>query len=194
EACNNYAVMLATGQGVKVDITGAAELYIKSCELGDANACYNAGSILINFSDTLRNFFEVVKLFEKACELGSSEGCYNAANVYVGGINVNIDMDKSAYYFRRSCELSNNNMQACLNAGVIDYDKNIEKSIAYFKKSCDKNNYLGCYNLGIAKIKIATTKGELKEAKSILELACKKNEELACSASKDIQSVINLLP
>jgi len=194
EACDNYAVMLATGQGVKVDITNAAELYIKSCELGSADACYNAGAILINFSDTLRNFSEVIKLFEKACELGNSEGCYNAAAIYVNGINVNIDMDKSAYFFRKSCEISNSNIQACLNAGAIDYNNNTEKSVAYFKKSCEKNNYLGCYNLGIAKIKLATTKNELKEAKAILELACKNKEELACSASKDIQSAINLLP
>ncbi len=193
EACNNYAVMLATGQGVKVDITKAATLYIKSCELGSGDGCYNAGAILINLSDTLRNFSDVIKLFENSCELGNSEGCYNLGAIFINGINVGIDMDKSAAYFEKACELSNENSKACLNAGVAQYEKDTKKAKSYFEKACQKNNYLGCYNLGIAKIKLATAKEELESAKFTLKYACQNKEELACLASEDIENALKLL-
>lgn len=192
EACNNYAVMLATGQGVKIDILKAAELYTKTCELGDGNACYNAGAILINYSEELKNFSDVISLFDKACELGSGEGCYNMAAVYISGIGQNVDMDKAGEYFQKACEMSGNS-QACQNSGVVMYEKDAEKSLEYFKKSCDDKNYLGCYNYAVAKIKLASSKEELMSAKEILDYACSHNENLACDASIAIQISIDIL-
>ena len=41
--CANFAFLYATGKIVKKDDRRATALYVKSCDLGDAKGCYNAG-------------------------------------------------------------------------------------------------------------------------------------------------------
>lgn len=39
--CNNYAIMLAEGKGVKEDVEKAREIFTKSCKNGLKEACEN---------------------------------------------------------------------------------------------------------------------------------------------------------
>ena len=41
KGCNNYAIMLAEGKGVKEDIEKAREIFTKSCKNGLKEACEN---------------------------------------------------------------------------------------------------------------------------------------------------------
>ena len=41
KGCNNYAIMLAEGKGVKEDVEKAHEIFTKSCKNGLKEACEN---------------------------------------------------------------------------------------------------------------------------------------------------------
>lgn len=189
--CNNYAVMLSIGQGVKIDIKKAAELFAKSCELNNAEGCLNLASILINYSaNEVNNFSQIISFYEKSCMLGSRDGCYNLAVIYTNGIGTKIDLDKALANYKKACD--NNHAQACSNAGVLARKhNNILQAKEYFFNACEQNNMFGCYNLGVTMAKEAQNDIEAYSAQAYLDKSCQLGEYLACEASKKLQKNIN---
>ena len=64
---------------IKQDIKKAKELFIKACDLKDADGCNNAGYISETIEKDNKN---AVKFYKKGCDLGHQGACggYNELN------------------------------------------------------------------------------------------------------------------
>lgn len=69
-ACNGFARLLRDGHGVTRDDRGATNLFVATCERGDAMSCAEAGVAHLNIDVARAEAF-----FRKACTGGSIAGC-----------------------------------------------------------------------------------------------------------------------
>ncbi len=74
-ACNNLAVLHASGQGVPRDEAKAVALYLAACDLDFNLGCSNAGHFHREGRGVKRDPKKAAELFEKACRLGDAEAC-----------------------------------------------------------------------------------------------------------------------
>ncbi len=63
------------GQGVGEDLTKAAYLYSKACELKESFGCGALGGLYYNGDGVKRDSKKADQYFSKACKLGDQEAC-----------------------------------------------------------------------------------------------------------------------
>lgn len=86
-ACSMIGRSYRLGQSVTTDERGnmavAADLYEKSCTLGDSNGCNGLGWRLYRGEGRARDPAKARALFEKACQQGNWNGCDSLGTFYV---------------------------------------------------------------------------------------------------------------
>ncbi|MFP6231076.1 tetratricopeptide repeat protein [Helicobacter pylori] len=73
--CFNLGVLYQNGQVVEKDLTKAAYLYSKACDLKEGMGCGNLGVLYYNGDGVKRDSKKAVQYFSKACKLGEQEAC-----------------------------------------------------------------------------------------------------------------------
>lgn len=68
-------VLYKDGQGVEKNLTKAAYLYSKACELKEGDGCGALGALYYNGDGVKQDSKKAVALFEKACKLGYKKAC-----------------------------------------------------------------------------------------------------------------------
>ena len=86
--------------------TQAAKLFGKACHGGNAESCYNLGSLYAKG----QNYTQAAKLFEQACNGGYANGCFNLGvyNFYGTG-KPQQDLSAAKKYYGKACDLGNQN-------------------------------------------------------------------------------------
>jgi len=60
---------------VKKDYKKAISLYERSCKMGNATACYNAGYMYKEGIGIPKNLKKASEYFKRACDMGDQEAC-----------------------------------------------------------------------------------------------------------------------
>lgn len=170
-ACYRAGVCLETGTGTKVDFMSAMIYYRRGCELGNVQAMYKLGLILLHNE---QNPMEAITFLEKAAadntiphplhELGVlflngyfCENEQNKSRTSSGFCLVEPNLDLSIFYFEKAGTLGYAPSQ--LHLGQILKDP--KKSISWFTKAAEQG--LPEAELGLSSWYLKGTKGLLRD-------------------------------
>jgi TPR repeat protein len=104
-ACNEIGRIAATGAGgQKVDWTVAKEMFEKSCNADNAQACANLGIIYDQGHGVKKDAVKARELYEKGCSGGNSNGCFNVAVMREKGQGGPKDKAGAKAAYKESCD------------------------------------------------------------------------------------------
>jgi len=96
-------------EGVKAynsgNYTKAAELFKKSCDMGNVSGCYNLGIFYDNGQGVRQSYVKAAELFKKSCDMGVAAGCYNLGILYDNGQGVRQSYVKAKEFFGKACDM-----------------------------------------------------------------------------------------
>ncbi|XP_063234526.1 cytochrome c oxidase assembly factor 7 homolog [Bacillus rossius redtenbacheri] len=117
----NYTVI---GKGKQKEDHGLAfDYYLKGCNLGEADACLNAGLLLTSKNTNVqieKKHAQGVALLERGCSLNHAYCCHFVSGIFISGIeeaSISKNMEKAFKYGQKACELGN--MYACANVSQM---------------------------------------------------------------------------
>jgi uncharacterized protein len=151
-ACDDLAEMHYRGEGVAVDLTGAAQLFKSSCDAGGrALSCFNYGLMNEKGQGIATNEALAHDYYRIGCRRGSDMACINLAVDYSRRANIADDLATGMGLFAKSCERGA--VVACNNlaALTLDYDKSQSakgKAATLYRKACDAGDGDACRGLG----------------------------------------------
>ena len=76
---------------------------VDSCNAGDIDNCFLAGTLLIEGTDVEKDSLTGVKLAEKACTKGLREACSYLGEEYLTGKHLKANSNQAAYYIELAC-------------------------------------------------------------------------------------------
>lgn len=140
--------MLHTGTGTKKDDTAAAEYWKSSARLGNVNAQYALGRLLLERGD---NPEQAVAWIKKTAENGSAAAQYALGKLYRDGDCVPRNITKAMELFILSAEQKNE--YAAYQLGRLylaeeDIPKDVEAAVRWLTFSASLNNQYAQYMLG----------------------------------------------
>ena len=94
-----------------------AETLRRSCDDGDAAACYNLGVLYYNGEGVTQDPARAATLVQQACDGGIVQGCYNAAQAFHAGLGVPPDLLRAAGLYEQACD--GGIAQSCYNLGWL---------------------------------------------------------------------------
>nr|CAD7405469.1 unnamed protein product [Timema poppensis] len=119
-SCYKFGNYLVLGKGRQEEShIGAFDYFKKGCDLGDADACLNAGLMKVSSSPAVKmdkDHAQGLALLEKGCEKDHAFCCYYISGIFISGIKdtpIQKDMDKAFKYSTKACELGS--IHACAN-------------------------------------------------------------------------------
>ncbi|KAH8047520.1 hypothetical protein JL720_16093 [Aureococcus anophagefferens] len=93
----NLGFLLETGDGVKLDVRKANQLYKMAAELGDATAQYNLG----NNNARAGNFDAAFSYFKSSASQGYFNAFYGLGKCLENGYGVDRDLDEAKRWYAR---------------------------------------------------------------------------------------------
>jgi TPR repeat protein len=75
KSCNNLGYLMESGQGMAVDLDGAATQYRKACAAGDGVGCFNLGELQRDGKGMKRDLAAARASFALACKRAHDGGC-----------------------------------------------------------------------------------------------------------------------
>jgi len=132
------------------DLTLAARLFQRSCELGHGPACNNLGLAYDSGRGTPRDYERAMTAFERACSLGFAEGCSNQGTLYEHGRGVAVNLGDAQRLYNAACRRGS--ALGCSNLGVLyaqGRGVNPDEAVAarLFAGACTAGSEVGCTNL-----------------------------------------------
>jgi TPR repeat protein len=178
-ACQAASVMLACGIHVPPDRAAAIRYAERGCDLGNAEACNNAGDALVKDGDVARG----EPLLDKGCSAGSQWACTN-----LGVLLQQRGEGRGALaLYVRACD-DHGHLPACSNAGALlalgapDVAVDDVKALRYGTRACDGGNDVSCGTVGTL---ILLGRGgrprDAVRAAALLDRACRAGGAAACS-------------
>ena len=122
----------------------AENAYVRGCDLGEAQSCYELG---VHLSNDQNQAEREVSLLERGCVLSSAASCHFLARKFMGGDGVDANKQKAISLYSKACDLGE--MSACASFGWftlfgVAAEQNPSKAKELFDKSCEGGDALGC--------------------------------------------------
>jgi hypothetical protein len=155
-------------------------IYRDNCSDGDASACIQLGTSVINGTLTAADPLQGLRSFARACDLGNSFGCFNLMK--------QLSPENHAK-LQQACK--NNNANSCYILGsvsLIGLSGTADRTAAfrYFQKSCDLNYATGCGVMADAYRYGVGTEKDLQRAAAGYEKACNRSFASSCVSLADM--------
>jgi TPR repeat protein len=184
-ACTQLGEMYATGRGVEVDLSRAAEMYARACEGGAADVCNTLGEIYEKTAGLEGGMERAAAMFERACALGSAAGCLNLGLTFAA----REDVPRAIALYDRSC--AGGWAAGCHQLGVV-YEqgegvaKDVTRALAYYAQGCDGEFIDSCVNAGSLYLAaeprdIASATQSYGRAIKLLDEGCASGAERDCA-------------
>ena len=123
------------------DLEAARALYLKTCELGDADGCYFYADAHDGMGD-LTDPAVVMEYAARACELGSGPGCLTLGINYDRGSYVPKDGTQAGIYLSRGCDLGE--AYACESLSSLFDIEDEQLRAGYEMRACVNGGGLAC--------------------------------------------------
>jgi hypothetical protein len=149
-ACTELAEMHYIGEGMPANLAQAAELFRKSCDLGENGAsCFNY-AILLKTGEVVSSATSY-EYYRRGCRAGSNEACINLAADYIDQKSEYKYLEIAAGLLMQSC--NRGAMLACTNLASLVSEHGEElapgsTAVALYRKACDGGEGSGCRGLG----------------------------------------------
>ena len=140
------------GRGVMVDYVKAMECYLKSGELGYADAQFALGYCYINGKGTAKDDFKAAEWYLRAALQGHVDAQCNLGYCYEYGQGVSKDVSKAVEWYRKAA--MKGQAKAQYNLGYCYYvgngvNQDYEQAVQWFTKAAEQKDsgaqyYLGC--------------------------------------------------
>lgn len=145
QACDNNDALgcerLAMGSA---DDAKAAQLYDKSCSLGDNDACGKLAFRLHAGRGTSVDNPRAVQLAQQSCQAGAGIGCAALGRAFAEGWNGTVDKDQAKSLFTKSCNL--NDGHGC--ADLADVTTDPTEASRLRAKACAQGYHEACPSRG----------------------------------------------
>jgi TPR repeat protein/serine/threonine protein kinase len=141
EALNKIGLCYLFGHGVKMDRSIALEWFEKAEIVGNADAMYNIGKLLIS-----QNLEKSISQFTKAAQLGHVDSMFALGEAYFNGNGIQIDLENGVEYYKAAAEKGHVFAQYAYGM----YLKNIKldpTSYIWLEKSASTNHIDAIYAL-----------------------------------------------
>jgi hypothetical protein len=102
-ACATLAARMERGTGIPRDLTRAATLHERACELRDPGSCVLAARMHASGTGVTPNRTKQMELLVAACTLGDASACSVAAKAFAAGAGVNRDQTRAHELWERAC-------------------------------------------------------------------------------------------
>ncbi|MBF0121496.1 MAG: SEL1-like repeat protein [Desulfobacterales bacterium] len=180
---DNFPITIIKQKGVEQDDLKAIELYKKTCDRGEAQACHNLGNMYYHGKGVEQDDLKAIELYKKACDRGEAQACHNLGNMYYQGKGVEQDDLKAIELYKKACDRGE--AQACHNLGNMYYQgKGVEqddlKAIELCIKACDGGEAQACFTLGWLYHEGERFKQDYFKAIEFYTKACDRREARAC--------------
>lgn len=149
-ACTELAEMHYIGEGMPANLAQAAELFRKSCDLGENGAsCFNY-AILLKTGEVVSSATSY-EYYRRGCRAGSNEACINLAADYIDRKSEYKYLEIAAGLLLQSC--NRGAILACTNVASL-LTKHGEQlapgntAVALYRMACDGGDGSGCRGLG----------------------------------------------
>jgi TPR repeat protein len=120
QACDNNDALGCENLAMAADDAKAAQLYDKSCSLGDNNACGKLAFRLHAGRGTSVDNARAFQLAQQSCQAGTGIGCAALGRAYSEGWNGTVDKDQARTLFTKSCDL--NDGHGCADLAEVTTD------------------------------------------------------------------------
>ncbi|WP_110558075.1 tetratricopeptide repeat protein [Helicobacter cinaedi] len=183
---SNTALKSAMSFAKQGDYESALQLFMQSCDQGNAAGCFGSGLIYMYGANSgVPNPQKAVDYYYKACVGGDAVACANLAMAYDNGQGVKEDKDQAAQLYEVACQ--GGDSLGCTNIGWmyangVGVKKDYQKALAYYNSACQLGSDLGCYNLGLMS-NTYNVYGMTKDKMSYVEMnyvACQQGDIVGC--------------
>jgi TPR repeat protein len=140
QACDNNDGLGCEQLAMKADDAKAAQLYDKSCSLGDQNSCGKLAFRLHAGKGTSVDNARAVQLAQQSCQAGAGIGCAALGRAFAEGWNGTVDKDQAKTLFTKSCDL--NDGHGC--ADLADVTTNPTEAARLRAKACAQGYHEAC--------------------------------------------------
>lgn len=135
------------------DLSTAARLFQRGCDLGHAPACNNLGLAYEAGRGVPQDHEHAMTAFERACSGGFAEGCSNQGTLYEHGLGVPINLGDALRAYNLACRRGS--ALGCSNLGVLYSEgRGVETDEAgaarLFAEACRAGSDVGCNNLFVS--------------------------------------------
>lgn len=184
KSCTNLGVLMMQGRGGAKDAAAASKNFEKACADADALACGMLGAQYRTGDGVTKDEAKAVALLQKGCEGGNDAACGTAGKMFLEGAGVTKDVAKAVDFMKRACD--GTQAQACADLGQLselgkDAPKNPILSKMMYQRGCFRGNMQACFDQGRMELGFGGNKDASKRA---FEMACNRNDKLACGAMK----------
>lgn len=183
---SNTSLKLAMDFAKSGDYQSALDLFVRSCDQGNAAGCFGSGLIyMYGASNGVPDPQKAVDYYYKACTGGDAVACANLAMAYDNGDGVKEDKAQASQLYVVACQ--GGDSLGCTNAGWmyangVGVKKDYQKALAYYNSACQLGSDLGCYNLGLMS-NTYNIYGMTKDKMSYVEMnyiACQQGDIVGC--------------
>jgi len=158
--CNRLGVLSSRGasaapeaaaaEGTAQDLPGAARLFQRACDLGNAAGCNNLGLAFERGQGVPQDYERAFTLFEQACGGGFAEGCNNQGALYEHGQGVAVNLGDAQRLYAQAC--NHGAALGCSNLGVLYAEgrgvvADPAQAVQLFSDACSAGSSVGCNNL-----------------------------------------------
>lgn len=182
--CHGLADATYKGEGVTKNLSDAAALYKRACELGAVgDSCFNYGLMREKGMGVDADTTEAIDYYRKACQRKSASGCTNLAIGYAQGDGLPQDKELATSFFSEGCK--SGDVIACNNLAYVTrtgegVPKDSKKAAALYRASCDKGDGAGCLGLGQMAMDSEPGAGGKAKAYPLFVKGCELNNARSC--------------
>jgi TPR repeat protein len=146
-ACNSAGKLYARGERVALDYQRADTLFLRACDLGEPDGCYQAGMLVTG--GTLGDppdFGRALGLYQRACDGGVAGACTNLGSMTMRGEGREEDVPGGRALYERACE--GGDALGCTNlASFLRGDlggKDMAAALALYERACAMDHGEAC--------------------------------------------------
>ncbi|MFV0481686.1 MAG: tetratricopeptide repeat protein [Campylobacteraceae bacterium] len=178
KACNEAALLLMENQDA--DYIKVYNLFEKSCNLGYANGCFNAGLLYDKGLGVEKSLDKALSFYEAACEDGNTKACEFVGDIY---FSEKQNYTKASIFYENAC--NGKEFKSCNNlANMYFYAEGVKEDLAktkvLYEKACDGKYFQACNNLALLYKNANGVEENKKLALELFEKACDKNVGESC--------------
>lgn len=151
ESCNAAGVARAQTAGAsEEELSSAARLFRRGCDLGYAQACNNLGLAYESAAGVQQDYGAAMTSFERACSGGFAEGCSNQGALFEHGLGVPVNLGDAQRAYNQACRRGS--ALGCSNLGVLyaqgrGVPVDLAMASQLFAEACRGGSEIGCGNL-----------------------------------------------
>ena len=148
-ACSAASHMFSIGDGAPEDDSRAVSLGLRSCDLGNLEACRKFGVLLVRV-ENVEVAAQGRELLGRACEGGKASGCGFLGAAMRDGLGGPTDVVAANRYLERACDGGSvafcSDLAAALAKGAGGLERDIPRAAALFQRACEGGWEKACGN------------------------------------------------